>query len=173
MIFGRTLRNAGLALLGLGLSLQILAQNAALPVAPAPAAAIAASDSLNRPPPPPPGRLFFSAERRQALDQQRRTKQFQETVVEGDTLTLNGMVTRSSGKWTLWINGSPVTEKDSTSVGAAPVPGRLGQGRLKAGGDSAGSSVLVVGDGIDRSTGSSASLLGDGAIRVHSRAAGR
>lgn len=164
----QSLRSTGLALLGLSLSLQVLAQNATLAVAPAPTAL---ADSLNRPPPPAPGRLFFSAERRQALDQQRRTKQFQETVVEGDTLTLDGMVTRSSGKWTLWINGSPVTEKDSTSVGAAPVAGRPGQGRLKAGGDSAGSSTLVVGNGIDRSTGSGTSLLGDGAIRVHSRTA--
>lgn len=167
---GTTLRCTGLALLGLVLSLQVLAQNAALAMAPPPAEA---TDSINRPPPPAPGRLFFSAERRQALDQQRRTQQFQETVVEGDTLTLDGVVTRSSGKWTLWINGSPVTEKDSTSVGAAPVPGRLGQGRLKAGGESAGSSTLIVGDGIDRSTGTGTSLLGDGAIRVHSRAAKR
>lgn len=166
MRYGPALRTIGLAWFGLSLSLQVFARNAA----PQP---IAAAESISRPPSPPPGRLFFSAERRQALDQQRRTQQFQETVVEGDTLTLNGVVTRSSGKWTLWINGSPVTEKDSTSVGAAPVAGQLGRGRLKAGGDSAGSSVLVVGDGIDRSTGTGTSLLGDGAIRVHSRAAGR
>lgn len=162
---GSSLRNTGLVLLGLGLGLQFLASNAALAAAPTEVA-----DSINRPPPPAPGRLFFSAERRQALDQQRRTKQYQETVVEGDTLTLDGVVTRSSGKWTLWINGSPVTEKDSTSVGAAPIAGEPGQGRIQASGDLAGSSNLIVGNGIDRSTGSSTSLLGDGAIRVHSRA---
>ena len=167
---GISLRSTGLALLGLGLSLQVLAQNAAIAIAPPPTEV---ADSLNRPRPPAPGRLFFSAERRQALDQQRRTKQFQETVVEGDTLTLNGVVRRSSGKWTLWINGSPVTEKDSSSVGAAPVAGEVGQGRLQAGGESAGSSTLIVGNGIDRSTGVGTSLLGNGAIRVHSRAAAR
>lgn len=167
---GTTRRATGLALFGLGLSLQVLAQNATIPIAPAPAEV---TDSLNRPRPPAAGRLFFSAERRLALDQQRKTKQFQETVVEGDTLTLNGVVTRSSGKWTLWINGSPVTEKDSSSVGAAPIAGEVSQGRLLAGGESAGSSTLGVGDGIDRSTGTGTSLLGNGAIRVHSRAAKR
>lgn len=159
----------GCGLIVLGSALQLFAQNATLP----PASAAEAADALARPAPPVPGRLFFSAERRQSLDQQRKTRQFQETVVEGDTLTLEGVVTRSSGKWTLWINGNPVTEKDSTSVAAAPVAGASGQGRLRAGGDGAPASTLSVGNGIDRSTGSSTSLLGNGAIRVHSRAGSR
>ena len=154
----------------IGFSLQVFGQNATSPF---PGGASTAADALNRPPAPVPGRLFFSAERRQSLDQQRKTRQFQETVVEGETLTLNGMVTRSSGKWTLWINGSPVTERDSTSIDAAPIAGTVGQGRLKAGGDNDSPSTLSVGNGIDRNTGANTSLLGNGAIRVHSRAASR
>lgn len=128
---------------------------------------------LTRPPMAAPGRLFFSADRRQALDQQRKSMQFRETVVEGDKLSLDGVVTRSSGKWTMWINGNPVTEKDSTSVGARPLAGSPGQGRLAAGSEGNGASTLAVGNGIDRSTGASSSLLGNGSIRVHSRAAKR
>lgn len=157
---------ACLVLAGLGTALQVFAQNATLPP-PAPAET---TGSLDRPPPPTPGRLFYSAERRQALDQQRKSMQFRETVVEGDKLSLDGVVTRSSGKWTMWINGNPVTEKDSTSVGARPLAGSPGQGRLAAGSEGAGASTLAVGNGIDRSTGASTSLLGNGSIRVHSRA---
>lgn len=132
-----------------------------------------AATGLDRPPVAAPGRLFFSAERRQALDQQRKSMQFRETVVEGDKLSLDGVVTRSSGKWTMWVNGNAVTEKDSSSVGARPLAGSPAQGRLSAGGESAGTSTLAVGNGIDRSTGASTSLLGNGSIRVHSRAASR
>lgn len=155
-----------LLLAGLGTALQVFAQNAAAP-------AETAGRSFDRPPPPAPGRLFYSADRRQALDQQRKSMQFRETVVEGDKLSLDGVVTRSSGKWTMWINGNPVTEKDSTSVGARPLAGSPGQGRLAAGSEGTGASALAVGNGIDRSTGASTSLLGNGSIRVHSRAAKR
>lgn len=158
---------AGLTLLGLATSPPVPAQTGASGGAPN------AASSLDRPPVVTPGRLFFSAERRQALDQQRKSMQFRETVVEGDKLSLDGVVTRSSGKWTMWINGNAVTEKDSTSVGARPLAGSPAQGRLSAGGESAGASTLVVGNGIDRSTGASTSLLGNGSIRVHSRAARR
>lgn len=152
---------ACLALLGVATSTSVPAQSGASGSAPT---------SLDRPPVTAPGRLFFSTERRQALDQQRKSMQFRETVVEGDKLSLDGVVTRSSGKWTMWINGNAVTEKDSTSVGARPLPGSPGQGRLSAGSEGAGVSTLEVGNGIDRSTGASTSLLGNGSIRVHSRA---
>lgn len=151
---------------------QVLAQSATLPNkdtalagANSPATTPAATSS--------PGRLFYSAERRQILDQQRRTLQFQETIVEGDTFTLNGIVTRSSGKWTLWINGSPVTERDGNLVGAQPVAGQAGRGRLSVGEQGAGSSVVAVGDGLERSSGTVSNALGNGTVRVHTRASGR
>ena len=158
------------ALLCLTPNLQIFAQGAALPVTPEPDAA---HSVLDRPPAPPLGRLFLAPERRDALDQQRKTLQFQETVVEGDSLTLNGVVTRSSGKWTMWVNGSPLTEKDASSVAAAPLPGQAGRGRLSGGTGGADARTVAVGDGIERSSGAINSPLGTGAIRVHSRAAQR
>ena len=155
----------GLHLALLTARLQVFAQNATLSADGTPGVARA----LDRATAPTPGRLFFTPERRQALDQQRKTRQFQETVVEGDTLTLDGVVTRSSGKWTLWVNGSAVTEKDASTVGAAPVTDRPGQGRLRSGGEQSTSSTLSVGNGIDRNSGTESKLLGDGSIRVRER----
>jgi len=161
--------------------LQVFAQNAALSAAASPAnAPQAALEGASRssgmaasPASPTPGRLFYSAERRQVLDQQRKTLQFQETIVEGDTFKLNGIVTRSSGKWTLWINDSAVTERDGKVIGAEPIAGQTGRGRLSAGEPGTGSRVIAVGDGLDRSTGSVNNALGNGAVRVHSRPTGR
>ena len=157
-------------LLALAPNLQSFAQNATLPVTPD---AASSAPSLNRPTAPPLGRLFFSPERRQALDQQRANLKFQETVVEGDALTLNGIVTRSSGKWTMWVNGNPLTEKESSTLAAAPLAGHPGKGRLSTGSGGSESRPLAVGDGIERSTGAVSSPLGTGTIRVQSRAAQR
>ena len=54
----------------------------------------------------PLGRLFFTPEKRQLLDRQRDLNvQAQQETPEDPTLTINGVVTRSSGKRTVWING--------------------------------------------------------------------
>jgi len=52
----------------------------------------------------PLGRLFFTPEQRATLDRQR---QYQQTEVQGTTgsITVNGLVRRSSGKVTTWVNG--------------------------------------------------------------------
>jgi hypothetical protein len=55
------------------------------------------------------GRLFFTEQQRQDLDR-RRQANIQETTVFVDSLvTVNGQVSRSSGKSTTWINGVPQT----------------------------------------------------------------
>lgn len=53
---------------------------------------------------PPLGRLFFTPERRAQMDQQRRLNIQETQTLEGASITLNGMVIRSSGKRTVWIN---------------------------------------------------------------------
>ena len=126
-----------------------------------------ASQLIDRPAAPQPGRLFFAPAKRQGLDQQRRTLQYQETVVEGDTLSLNGVVTRSTGRWTMWINGTPVSERDGSATGVAPT--RDGGGRLSAGGATSRPLVVSVGDSVERASGQRSSPLGEGRIRVHSR----
>lgn len=130
-----------------------------------------AASLINRSSSAPPGRLFFSPARRQGLDQQRKTLQYQETVVQGDTLALDGVVTRSSGRWTLWVNGSPVTERDTGNMGASPVRDGTGRARLSAGTTDSTPVVVAVGDSVERASGERSSPLGSGSIRVHSRAA--
>ncbi|MHB9116936.1 MAG: hypothetical protein ACYC2R_01500 [Burkholderiales bacterium] len=54
-----------------------------------------------------PGRLFFSAEERAALDAARlkETRSQDGHAAASPTLTLDGLVRRSGGKSTVWING--------------------------------------------------------------------
>jgi hypothetical protein len=54
------------------------------------------------------GRLFFTPQQRQELDRRRANNVADEAgpVVES-SVTVNGQVTRSSGKTTTWINGVP------------------------------------------------------------------
>ena len=53
------------------------------------------------------GRLFFTEQQRQDLDR-RRQANIQETAAAVEsTVTVNGQVSRSSGRSTTWINGVP------------------------------------------------------------------
>ena len=63
-------------------------------------AAPAAADEL--------GRLFFTSQQRQELDRRRQANAQESTAVNVEsTLTVNGHVSRSSGRTTTWINGVP------------------------------------------------------------------
>lgn len=55
----------------------------------------------------PLGRLFLTPERRALLEHQRRTNVQETQSVEGTTVSLDGIVTRTGGKATVWINGRP------------------------------------------------------------------
>jgi hypothetical protein len=61
------------------------------------------------------GRLFFTPERRAALDRQRGLNIHEGRVMEGNSLTVNGVIRRSSGKSTVWINGVPHNDDLPTS----------------------------------------------------------
>lgn len=113
------------------------------------------------------GRLFLTPERRQVLDYQRERNQPEEIKQKEDnSLTLNGVVLRSSGKRTLWINGRPIPEtaKHLRFATASRKPGSV---RLAVGDDSL--KTLSVGATLDRTTGLISSPLGDGTIRVRER----
>jgi hypothetical protein len=59
------------------------------------------------------GRLFFTPERRQQLDRQREMNLLDQQQLPADpTLTIDGVVTRSSGRRTAWVNGHPQHEDD-------------------------------------------------------------
>ena len=115
----------------------------------------------------PLGRLFFTPEKRQLLDRQRDLNvQAQQETPEDPTLTINGVVTRSSGKRTVWINGEAQHENDSLgTVRARPDAHHPGQVSIHP--DDAPPARAAVGDTVLRDTGETAPLLGDGQIRIH------
>jgi hypothetical protein len=53
------------------------------------------------------GRLFFTPQQRQDLDRRRAANIQESLVVQESSVTLQGQVSRSSGKTTTWINGVP------------------------------------------------------------------
>jgi hypothetical protein len=55
------------------------------------------------------GRLFFTEQQRQDLDRRRQANIQEATVVVDSLVTVNGQVSRASGKNTTWINGVPQT----------------------------------------------------------------
>ena len=80
----------------------------------------------------PIGRLFFTPAQRASLDVA-RTRRAQTTLASeksedstpaAQSVTYDGMVRRSDGKSTIWINGRPFNESEQTS---GPVVGRIRQ----------------------------------------------
>lgn len=64
----------------------------------------------------PLGRLFFSPDERAMLDRQRNKTSADSPpnqVTQTDQITLNGIVRRSSGKTTAWINQLPQNENET------------------------------------------------------------
>jgi hypothetical protein len=106
------------------------------------------------------GRLFFTPERRQTLDRQRQLN-IQEKVPDDPTLTINGVVTRSSGKRTVWINGAAQNENDG---GVAVTPRHKDPGRVVVEATNAPAANARVGDTVNRTTGETTDLLGGGRI---------
>lgn len=53
------------------------------------------------------GRLFFTPQQRQDLDRRRQANIQESEVTANSSLTVNGQVSRSRGKNTVWINGVP------------------------------------------------------------------
>lgn len=113
------------------------------------------------------GRLFFTPERRAALDRQRQFNIQEIRAVQGETLSLDGIVQRSSGKRTVWINNRPQTESDEaqTGIGVAINPRRPGNARIRSGEDAV--TQLNVGEAINRSTGERDTRLGNGSVARH------
>ena len=74
------------------------------------------------------GRLFLQPQQRQELDR-RRTANIQEAAAVTESLvTVNGQVSRSSGRTTVWLNGIPQddTRKPNDPARVA-LPGAEGQ----------------------------------------------
>ena len=87
------------------------------------------------------GRLFFSEQQRQDLDRRRQANIQETAVVIESTVTVNGQVSRSSGRSTTWINGVP---QESTRKPADPARVTL------PGGEGAPSVNLKIGQTLDK-----------------------
>ncbi len=92
------------------------------------------------------GRLFFTPQQRQELDRRREANvQESATATVESSMTVNGHVSRSSGRTTTWINGVPqydsVRTPDPSHVtvggveGDPPVDLKIGQTLDKARGE--------------------------------------
>jgi hypothetical protein len=102
------------------------------------------------------GRLFFTPQQREELDRRRDSNAVEPEVVVESLVTVNGQVSRSSGKTTTWINGAPQYDvyrgKDPTRVVVD---------------DAAVRSPVRVGDTLDRTRGEVRPTIEPGAIEIH------
>ncbi len=114
----------------------------------------------------PLGRLFFTPERRAALDRQRQMNviDYQSQALESLNLSVNGVVTGSSGKVTTWVNGMP--QQDASLTGVRVEPDRKSPGKTTVlVGEEAPTSIKV-GETVNRATREVANPLGSGTISV-------
>lgn len=115
----------------------------------------------------PIGRLFYTPERRLALERQRASNRPTERQVESRQLSFDGLVQRSSGKRTVWVNGRPLTENDDGVLRVTPRPDQPGRARLTI--PNEGGHDMAVGSAVNRDTGEASSPLKNGQVRVDAR----
>lgn len=113
------------------------------------------------------GRLFLTPERRAALERQRQLniREEEARVVEvGATLSVSGVVRRSSGRSTAWINDTPQNEKSDTGVRVEIDRADPGRATVVTGEEAP--ARLKVGETINRTTRETSSGVGEGRIVV-------
>lgn len=113
----------------------------------------------------PLGRLFLTPERRAVLERQRQLNIQEVQTIEGSTVTVDGVVTRSSGRSTVWVNQRPQNENAlGTGVTTHVSPANPGRVTVAPGEEAPAS--LKVGESIHRGTREKTDALGDGHITV-------
>ena len=110
------------------------------------------------------GRLFFTPERRTTLERQRALNVQEAQTLQGTTMSLDGVVYRSSGKATVWINQQAQTENEGSRTGVTAVisPKTPGRALLAPGEEAA--APLNVGEAMNRATGERNTRLGSGVV---------
>ncbi len=108
------------------------------------------------------GRLFFSAQQRQEFDRRRELNIQEVKMVLESLYTVNGHISRSSGKSTIWVNGTTQNEAyktgDPASILLQPVQDEP-QVSLK------------VGQTLDRTRGTIIEVMANGEIKIKPGAA--
>ena len=103
------------------------------------------------------GRLFFTPQQRQDLDRRRQANIQESAATVNSTLTVNGQVSRSRGKNTVWINGVPQENtKRPTDPARVTVP--AGEG------DNSPSVSVKIGQTLDKVRGTVKDPIDDGKI---------
>lgn len=114
----------------------------------------------------PLGKLFLTPERRAALERQRQFNiRESQPVIEGATITVSGVVKRSSGKSTTWVNDTPQDDTNAAS-GVRVEIDRSNPARTTVLADEESPADLKVGESINRATRETTSGVGDGRITV-------
>ncbi|MBI1942484.1 MAG: hypothetical protein HYS35_02365 [Betaproteobacteria bacterium] len=121
------------------------------------------------------GRLFFTPEQRAALDARRKARVPDKPAavpqVEQPQTRVDGVVRRSAGRSTVWVNGQAIPEgaqPDSPQVR----PQGSGPGRVSIPvGESQQRIDLRVGETLDRGTGEVRDVIGEGEVKVKPRRA--
>lgn len=118
-----------------------------------------------RPMAEPLGRLFLTPEQRQSLDRQRRDYLVESAAADAGALSIDGVVTRSAGGGTVWINRRPYPDRSmerglsvTLKREAAETVVLVGSGRRAA--------RLKVGERIDAASGEITNRLRDGRVLV-------
>ncbi|MEW5887586.1 MAG: hypothetical protein AB1768_00825 [Pseudomonadota bacterium] len=111
------------------------------------------------------GRLFLTPQARSTLERQRQLNIQHTQVLEGDTLSVTGVVVRSSGKSTTWINGVPQHDGGGATGVRVEVDRRNpGQATVIDGGNAP--VPLKVGESLNRGARETTSSMGDGRIGI-------
>ena len=111
------------------------------------------------------GRLFLTPQRRAVLEQQRQYNIEEQQTPQGATMSLDGVIVRSSGKKTVWINGRAQNDNNSgTGISTNVSAGTPGQAGIEAG-DGA-NTRLRVGQKINRATREISDGLDGGRLEV-------
>ncbi len=103
------------------------------------------------------GRLFFTPQQRGDLDRRRATNAQEALVTRESSLTVNGHVSRSSGKTTTWINGVPQNDSYRSSD-PSRVTVQVGEGEPSV--------TLKVGQTRDEARGETRDGLAGGKLKV-------
>ena len=110
------------------------------------------------------GRLFFTPDRRATLERQRTHNVQEAQTLQGTTMSLDGVVYRSDGKSTVWINRQAQTEGESARTGVSAIvsPTTPGSALLAPGEEKP--AQLKVGEAMNRATGERNTRLGGGNV---------
>lgn len=110
------------------------------------------------------GRLFLTPERRAMLERQRQFNLQEQKTLEGTTIRLDGVMVRSTGKKTLWINGQAQHDNNSLGVDTRVAPGNPNQAEVTTNNERKTS--LRVGQEINRATQEISDGLDGGRLEV-------